>query len=76
MKKKRRSWRRLNKRTEKEGRGELKILIAAIITWICVPLFYWLAKKVSYENTWFLYLYKLWVIFLGIMFTLYLFVSA
>ena len=54
----------------------MKHLIAAIITWICVPILYRIAKKVSPQDTWFLYLYKYWVILIGIIFSLYLFTSA
>lgn len=55
---------------------EVKDVVAIIITWICVPLFYRIAKKLTHYDTWFVYLYKYWVILLGIIFTLYVVVSA
>ena len=55
---------------------DIKFIFALIVTWICVPAFYAIARTVNPEDAWFLYLYKYWVILLGITFLLYLFVNA
>ena len=59
-----------------DGQMDIKFIFALIVTWICVPAFYAIARTVNPEDTWFLYLYKFWVILLGIIFSLYLFANA
>lgn len=55
---------------------EAKDVVVIVITWICVLLFYRAARKLTPYDTWFVYLYKYWVVLLGIIFTLYVIVSA
>ena len=55
---------------------EAKDVVVIVITWICVLLFYRVARKLTPYDTWFVYLYKYWVVLLGIIFTLYVIVSA